>query len=90
MRHVLLLLTVALVMAAVAVVVAMPVFAQEMGPANSCETGDTPSSPPDVGGAPASPTPYNPPSALVRQPPLDQSHRHNPFTGPYDRGSCAH
>jgi hypothetical protein len=48
-RHVLLILTVALVMAAVAVVVAMPAFAQEKGPAYSCETGDTPSSPPQCG-----------------------------------------
>jgi hypothetical protein len=89
-RRILLILTVALVMAVVAVVVAMPAFAQGKGPANPCETGDTPSSPPDVGGSPTTPPPSTPPGYATRVDKELPPKSATPFTGPTDRGSCAH
>ncbi len=82
MRRILLVLTVALVMVALLWVMAMPVFAQAADP---CTTGDTPSSPPDVGAAPSSPTPDTPPGGTVREPEPVQSLARPPFTGPTDR-----
>ena len=73
------------------VVMAMPAFAAPgKGPANPCETGDIPSSPPDVGAAPPSPTPEAPPGTSASQPEPIQSRGKTPLTGPTDRGSCAH
>jgi hypothetical protein len=85
-KRVLLVFTVALVMALMVLVVAMPAFAQA---ANPCETGDTPSSPPDVGGAPSSPTPDSAPGYTVRDPEAAISGRgRSQFTGPNLSGRC--
>jgi hypothetical protein len=81
-KRVLLVLAVALVMAAVMLVMAMPVFAQAADP---CTTGETPASLPAVGAAPTSPTPDIPPGAITRQPAPDTSRGTSPFTGPTDR-----
>ncbi len=83
MKRVLLIVTVALVMAAMALVVAMPAFAR----ANPCETGDTPSSPPAEGAAPTSPTPESPPGYVVREPMIHPPQAKAPFTGP-DPARC--
>jgi hypothetical protein len=82
MRRMLLILSVALVMVVMALV-AMPAFGQAADP---CTTGDTPSSPPDVGGAPASPTPDSPPGYTVRnlEHPTEHGRARSPFTGPTD------
>jgi hypothetical protein len=85
-KRVLLVLTVALVMAVMALAMALPAFAQ----ANPCETGDTPSSPPDAGGAPSSPPSTVPPGFGVREDKERPGTSASPFTGPTDRGSCAH
>jgi hypothetical protein len=74
----LLVLTVALVMAVMVLTMAMPVFARAADP---CTTGDTPSSPPDVGGAPATPPPTVPPGYMVRAPQDRPIDAHSPFTG---------
>jgi hypothetical protein len=82
-RRVLLVLAVALVMAVMMLAMAMPVFAQAADP---CTTGDTPSSPPDAGGAPSNPTPDSPPGYTVRN--LDagtHGQGRGPFTGPTDK-----
>jgi hypothetical protein len=83
-KRILLVLTVALVMAVMALVVAMPAFGQAADP---CTTGDTPSSPPDVGGAPAAPTPDNPPGYSTRndEHPTLHGRATSPFTGPTGR-----
>jgi hypothetical protein len=81
-RRVLLVLMVALVMAVMAVTVAMPAFGQAADP---CTTGETPASPPDVGGSPQAPPPEQPPGTTVRQPPPVESHGKGVFTGPFDR-----
>jgi hypothetical protein len=81
-RRFLLVLTVALVMAVMALAVAMPAFAQAADP---CETGTTPASPPDEGGSPAAPPPDLAPGTTVREPPPPESRGKTPFTGPTDR-----
>ena len=83
MRRIMMVLTVALVMAAMALVVAMPAFSQG---ANPCETGTTPASPPDRGAAPSSPTPDSPPGFTVRDPDAALTGQgRSPFTGPTGR-----
>ena len=84
MRRVLLVVTVAIVMAVMMLAMAMPAFARA---ANPCE-GNTPASPPDEGGAPSLAPPETPPGGSVREPPPVQSRARSPFTGPTDRGSC--
>jgi hypothetical protein len=81
-RRMLLVLTVALIMLVMLVVMAMPVFAQAADP---CATGDTPSSPPEAGGAPTSPTPTVPPGYDARVDKERSGHAQSPFTGPTDR-----
>ena len=85
MKRLVLVLTVALVMAVMFLAMAMPAFARA---ANPCETGDTPSSPPDVGAAPPSPPAEAPPGTAVREPQPIQSRGHTPFTGPDEPGRC--
>ena len=84
MKRVLLVLTVVLVMAAMVLASALPVFAQAAEP---CE-GTTPASPPQVGGSPAGTPPETPPGGTVREPPPPQSRGGAPFTGPYNQPSC--
>jgi len=81
-RRILLVVVVALVIAAMMLVMAMPAFGQAADP---CATGDTPSSPPNVGGAPTSSTPDSPPGYLIRNPGHAQGQGQSPFTGPTDR-----
>jgi hypothetical protein len=78
MRRVLLVLTVALVMVVMALAMAMPAFGQAADP---CTTGETPASPPDVGGAPSNPTPDVPPGYVVRNPNSAAGSGTSPFTG---------
>jgi hypothetical protein len=84
-RRVLLVLTVALVMAVMMVSMAMPAFAQAADP---CTTEDTPSSPPE-----ASPTSEPPPIVAPGYARRTDKERPGtsatPFTGPTFRGSCS-
>ncbi len=85
MRRILLVLTVALVMAAMVLAMAMPAFGQAADP---CTTGDTPSAPPDVGGTPISPTPETPPGYGVQDQKERPGESNSPFTGPNHPGRC--
>jgi hypothetical protein len=75
-RRILLVLTVALVMAVMAFAMAMPAFAQT--PADPCGTGTTPASPPQEGAAPVTPPAQVPPGYEVRQPEPIQSRSRSP------------
>lgn len=85
MKRVLLVLTVALVMAAMVVAMAMPAFVRAADP---CKTRDTPSPPPDVGGADASPPPLTPPGYGSRISKVRPFQARSPFTGPTEPGRC--
>ena len=85
MRRILLVLTVALVMAVMMLAMAMPVFAQAADP---CETGETPAALPLEGASPAFPPPDVPPGTSVREPPPPESRGGTPFTGPTVPGRC--